>query len=191
MDRQWPRRLGYALAVVTLVVSLYAGSSVAVAYNDYDVPCPWQNATPLNIYFEWGPNLIGSSSYTWRLRFSDSVGDWNSQGTKPLVQWSSGAVNRLDSYTAADNNYGYASIACTGPFWDRKMSSFYAYANSYYGPEYSWNDFFMRSVTGHELGHGLGLGHSYQYSIMNTSRDRYTLYRPQQDDRNGLNAMYP
>lgn len=183
--------LGFALAVIVLLGSLHNGTRSAMAYNNSQVPCPWTNTTPLNIYFEWGPNLIGNPSYTWRLRFSDSVGDWNSQGTKPLVQWSSGAANRLDSYTAADGYYGYASIACTGPFWDRKMSSFDAYANSYRGHEYNWDDFFMRSITGHELGHGLGLGHSTEYSIMNTSRDRYTLYTPQQDDRNGLNAIYP
>lgn len=177
--------LAFTLAGILLASGL--GANVAEAYNNYDNPCRWWNTTPMNIYFDWGPNLQ-NPSYTWRLRFSDSVGDWNSIGTKPVVSWSSGSSNVLDSYTEADNNYGKTAITCVFGF----MNRFVAYANSNYGPSYNWDNNFMRSVTGHELGHGLGLGHStVSPAIMNTSRDRYTIYVPQTDDRDGLNSLYP
>jgi hypothetical protein len=50
---------------------------------------------------------------------------------------------------------------------------------------------FIVSVAGHEQGHGFGLGESsVNPALMNQNRDRETIYKPQQDDINGINAIY-
>ncbi len=181
---RWHRVLASGLSIaVTLAVLLPVP---AAAFNDFDNACHWWNTTPMNISFDWGPNLQ-NPSYLWRLRFSDSVGDWNSIGAKPVTTWSSGSSNVLDSYTEADNRYGKTLITCVFGFENR----FTSYANSNYGPDYNWDTFGMRRVTGHELGHGLGLGHSNFWAIMNTNSPLTGPYLPQTDDLNGLNSMYP
>lgn len=47
-----------------------------------------------------------------------------------------------------------------------------------------------QSVVLHELLHPSGLGHSTATAIMNTSRNRRSLYTMTTDDKSGLNAIY-
>jgi Matrixin len=71
-------------------------------------------------------------------------------------------------------------------------------------PEYIWlnytylfgnTDTQLRSTTGHEIGHALGLDHPPKTTsqiLMYTLqyRDRNVLYTPQTDDVNGVNSIY-
>lgn len=149
------------------------------------LPCSW-GSSATQVTYKWGPNL-GNPTFLWQIKFNESISDWNTSTVRPDLVENSGSPNTLDSYSAVDNNYGVATVTCSGS----TMLSFVAKANSNYGPSYNWDGNFMRSVTGHELGHGLGLDHSTSTAIMNTSRDRYTIYVPQVDDTSGIAALYP
>lgn len=51
---------------------------------------------------------------------------------------------------------------------------------------------FRRSVANHELGHHIGIRHStVSPAVMNSGRDRETVYLPQVDDVCGVNHRYP
>lgn len=64
--------------------------------------------------------------------------------------------------------------------------------NTYYTSGYGYNK--VRSVATHELGHTPGLDHETGAVVMNgvtSSRyDTWGVYTPQQDDEDGINAMY-
>jgi hypothetical protein len=178
------------LAAFVTVLLILTTQSTAFGANNLDVPCRWPDPgyRPFWISHWWGPNLVGSPDYDWRIKFNLSQSDWNNTGGP--IGWfeSSASANKFDSYWASDGLYGMYSTSCSGGL----AFSTTALANSAYGSSYNWNANFMRSVTGHESGHGLGLGHStVTPAIMNTSRDRYTIYTPQTDDVNGLWQRYP
>ena len=182
------RALAGVLVTVVVFVGALSGSAPVLAYNNVDPQCAWSSGQ-ISVPYTWGPNLQ-NPTYTWRQTFTTSVSDWNAAVTKPQYYESSTSVNQFDSYTAQDGLYGYAAVSCfVNPY---QMASFTAKANSEYGPSYNWDASFMRSVTGHEMGHGLGLWHStVSPSIMNSSRNRYVTFNPQTDDINGIGSMYP
>lgn len=172
------------LALVLGIIVLAAQTPAPAAAYTF-APC-WWPASSTQVTYKWGPNQQ-NPIYLWRQRFTQSVSDWNNSVVRPDLVENSGSSNVLDSYDAADGNYGVAQLVCNGT----SMVRFTAMGNSNRGPEYNWDTNFMRSITGHELGHGLGLNHSTATAIMNTSRNRYVLYVPQADDANGIAALYP
>lgn len=177
-----PMRIPVTFVLAFAIFATQLPSQVA-AYTF--APCWWPSSST-QVTYKWGPNQQ-NPIYLWRQRFTQSVSDWSSSTVRPDLVENSSSPNVLDSYDAADGNYGTATLVCSGT----SMISFTAKANSYYGPTYNWDTNFMRSIAGHELGHGLGLNHSTSTAIMNTSRDRYVIYVPQSDDTSGIAALYP
>jgi hypothetical protein len=145
----------------------------------------WVSVNPLYWYME---NWVG---YNTRVAFTYSLQDWNAAGTKVHFQNSvSYKVYLAEGYVTGVTwdgitYYGYRGSTMT---WAS------SYLNMYYTDGYGTNK--RRSVSGHELGHALGLGEmTVGAELMNrytSSRyDYYGVYTPQQDDINGINAMYP
>jgi len=85
---------------------------------------------------------------------------------------------------------GYSFISPN--YWTTPYTYVDIEINTYYAASYG--DYKYRSVVAHELGHALGLAHESGAVVMNASTyDRYTVYSvysPQSDDRNGVNALY-
>jgi hypothetical protein len=184
-------RQGLAFVLTTSLIALWPTD--VRAYNDYDNPaCRWASSTT-QVYYTYGPNLIGDPNYLWRLRFEDSVANWNAVAGRPDLIFISGVSNNLDSYWAADGLYGYMLPHCSAP-GPGNMIYFDVRVNGQtMAQDFAWNDNAMRSVTGHELGHGLGLGHTSVtlLALMHPGRDHLTIYSPQNDDRFGLWSLYP
>jgi len=89
---------------------------------------------------------------------------------------------------------GFTSYTCSGGYFVATQVS--TFLNTYYTDAYDTNG--REQVQAHEFGHALGLGHAGALCagipIMYFSSDRYFtcgIVTPQQDDVNGINAIYP
>lgn len=140
----------------------------------------------VNVDYRFDASFPPSSP--WRGPFDEAVNAWNAAPVKPNLNYSSGSWNGIYLYNYPDNNYGITFVTCTQPqggtidFFSIHYNNWYTDIN-YYG---------RRHVTGHELGHGLALGHSYEWAIMLTGYPvNLSPTVPQFDDINGLNSMYP
>lgn len=150
-----------------------------------DNECHWNNTTPLNVLYKYGANLQTPGT-AWRIAFNNGVYNWNVANIKPAFLYdASNSRNTVDTYTAADGYWGYTWWYCNVLYY---LDRFDAKGNVNYNP----NDQQRDEVASHELGHGLGFGHStVSPAVMNVSGPYGTWGVPQQDDVNGANAMYP
>lgn len=90
----------------------------------------------------------------------------------------------MGNYNQNDGNYGLNQNWCSGG--DIVDSN--NWGNLYYDNHTS-NE--RRSITGHELGHGLGLHHTGAGQLMYTyCCPSSTLYKPNSDDEDDLNDLY-
>ena len=175
---RWNVRL---LILVMLFIFLLV-PSVTFAYNLSGYT--WLDVDPLYYDIDW---------CGWRTRnaWSQSIGDWN-----------------LTSTPVNFENYWYFKVGCfesrrsdvtwDGYCWRNTYENYIMSAtctlNAYYTDGYSASK--RKSVSGHELGHVLGLSHMpwYYSALMNGYTywryDVYGVNTPQQDDINGVNAMY-
>lgn len=87
-------------------------------------------------------------------------------------------------FMGTDGPYGTTSDFCTWPGTVRYGSSTYLNMSIYFSPTA------RESVASHELGHVIGIRHSYQTAVMNESRNRSVIYGPQADDVCGVKARY-
>lgn len=120
--------------------------------------------------------------------FQNAISDWNSsQDKKRFRNSGSTASGALDSYSMNDYvEFGYTYLVYNE---DTKcVTAWVSKINKYFAATHE--EIFARSVGGHELGHTLGLDHTNNPALMNSERDRWTIYRPQTDDINGINALY-
>lgn len=133
--------------------------------------------------YRWGGSIIPTHKDAFEL----AIGDWNRvQSKKSFRQGSSNAPGVLDTYQTNEKELGVANIVYNKETkcviaWASKINSFY--------PETHYLTA-ARSVGNHELGHVLGLDHTNNPAIMNINRDRQSMYLPQTDDINGVNALY-
>lgn len=180
------RRASTALLALSLVIAtMLVGTTSAVAYNNQDNECWWNNTTPLYVLYKFGANLQTPGTQ-WRDAFNEGVANWNLAPIKPIFSYdATNSRNTLDTYTATDGFWGYTWWYCNIV---RKMDRFDAKGNVAYSP----NAQQRTEVASQELGHGLGMGHStVSPAVMHRDGPYGTWGVPQQDDINGQNAMYP
>lgn len=179
------RRAAFVLAFVLAVTTTLASATTATAYNNMDNACHWNNTTPLNVLYKFGANLQTPGTQ-WRIAFDNGVSNWNVANIKPSFLYDvNNSRNTLDTYTAADGYWGYTWRYCNPLYY---LDRFDAKGNVNYYP----NDQERDEVASHELGHGLGFGHStVSPAVMNVNGPYGTWGIPQPDDVNGANAMYP
>ncbi len=143
--------------------------------------------------FKWSnPGSIRFVSYIQITELSqaffDAKLDWDATPTRiGLVYDAANPQVKGYNYTEADNNYGKTIPYYSGSTYTSAL----VYLNWYYLQSQGAN--FRRSVAGHEWGHALGLNdeNSVTNALMNQGRNRNTIYTPQSDDINGINAQYP
>lgn len=134
--------------------------------------------------YKWGDKCIESSVYksAWEL----AIDDWDASNDATYYL-SAVSANELNLYDeASTSEFGYT----------RRISVNYDILETFElalnrGNSEIRKPNVARSTAVHELGHTLGLAdRSSGTAIMNTNRDRSSIYLPQTDDINGVNAVY-
>jgi matrixin len=178
-------RIVAALAGLVLGFTIYAAS--AAAYND-SCPqfCPGSGAKwPLGaVQWHWGSSINVSGYFANGFRLASDA--WVNAGAGIWPSYSSSAQAKADVYYADDGNDGvtYWGYNCC---WT--IAWFDAYGNTRNVPDIVDNYTRIKQVSIHEMGHGLGLGHSNTAdAVMQANAPSTTLAA---DDINGLHAMYP
>ncbi len=168
--------------------------------------------TPANAYSLEGPRWPGQPgagtccvSLTYRNLAGDSI-VYNA-GTAAGTAWTDSAALAVFSTSSTSNiDYGEAndsSVSWDGiTLWNTHTSGGTTYFNdgmivqlNYYYVQ-SYTPAKAQSVSAHEFGHALGLGHNSSCVLMNPNTpSRYSSWcgyinTPQSDDVNGVNAQY-
>jgi hypothetical protein len=153
-------------------------------------PCRWAhtNGTTTYLSYKWGTNLQTPNTL-YRNAFESSITDWNAVATKMLFSYSASGNITLSTYSVDDHAGGYAVPYCSGT----ATSSYNVFANTFYENS-STTVNKRRALTGHELGHSVGIGHIPGrdfISLMGNNPDGNTYYTPQQSDIDFINQFYP
>lgn len=179
---KWNVRL---LILVVLFIFLLC-PSVTFAYELLGYT--WSSVDPLYYLME---NWVG---YKTRLAFGISINDWNATSTPVNFQYSASNY-KVYLYEVYNDEVGWdGKYLLTVNSGTHRILYARALLNYYYTDDYGTNK--RRSVSGHELGHVLGLDEMGYYDpvLMNQYTDRrydtYSVYIPQQDDIDGVNDMY-
>lgn len=141
---------------------------------------------------------LGTLTSYDRTAFLNGISDWDGTGT-PIWFVQSSSNPRMYLYDENDGNNGYIGYEddSISGFWCQNgyNQTLIAYVklNTYYTSGMQGDIHSIESTAGHELGHGLGLNHVTFPALMYPSEDRYYswgIYKPQQDDENGVNYIY-
>lgn len=144
----------------------------------------------------WSNSDIGNLTYYNFSGYSENptaATSWNNAGTKAKFYTSSpfSAFIFLKKENAGNNGVDGQAVLTPSPTANPYTSG-ETYLNSYYVDGYSSQK--RQSVAAHEQGHLLGLAHESGCVLMNeATSSRYDscgVYTPQQDDINGVNAIY-
>lgn len=143
----------------------------------------------------------------WRMQYSHTSYKWGASLKDGLIKngWKNGAAswfNKTSNSSKINFVYHYNSVNFLTRFTE-KNSTYYGKMivssnnNRVVKFEGYLNDYAVKSANVaqstavHELGHTLGIAHnSSGKSIMDSSRNRSTMYVPQTDDINGSKAIY-
>lgn len=160
-----------------IVMFSFSTSNAYVKENHY--------LTNMSATYKWGSNM--SSTSVIKTGWQDAVSEWNNAGT--YITRSVSSQNVLESRARGSSaEWGLSLIYKYDEDSYSAVHFFTCYMNSTKG---QWTANIAQSVGIHELGHVLGLAHNnVTKSIMNENRNRSTLYTIQQDDENGIAAIY-
>jgi hypothetical protein len=121
---------------------------------------------------------------------SSAMSAWNNAYCDCTVSSSAGSYNPLVTFTSGGTVYGFYQILAQSdadPY--HKTTWFRIGMNSDLFPSMSTNA--RKSTCVHELGHAMGLNDlTSGTAIMNVNRNRDSIYNPQSDDINGVNASW-
>ncbi|WP_053784084.1 zinc metalloprotease [Paenibacillus xylanivorans] len=177
----------YLVLPVVLVLSIsFSLEASAYKFND-DNNRFFKCSTCETAYpsYSWGDNMGGSSVI--KSAWQSAVSDWKNKQSKVEFVYSSSSDSKLHSYHSADKTL-YGEMQWTSDLL-KFVTKFNGYINNNANNITTTN--VARSTANHELAHAMGLDHVSGTSVMNSNRDRATIYLPQTDDVNGINARYP
>ncbi len=162
---------------------------VVRSIREIDVACRWSHQPAITTYvtYKWGDRLQTPGTL-YRNAFQSSITDWNSISTKMRLSYSSSGNVSFNTYSSQDGRAGVTYSYCDGQL----LTSAEVLANIYYDSGRTNNS--RRSITGHEMGHGLGLGHIPEdegIALMGYNPDRNIYYVPQSLDIGLMNQVYP
>lgn len=168
-------------------VSAFNRSISARAYNDYGLVCGWSYSGGSNLLYlpyRDDPDYPPYGAYDTAL--DSAIVTWTGTATPVYFYATSGGTHSIGARNGGDNGYaGWVTIYCAGSGGHRSSSALIL--NSYYLDSYS--QFGKIGAASHELGHYLGLGHSYYTAIMGYNDGSFN--SPRTDDVCGVNTMYP
>lgn len=133
--------------------------------------------------YAWGDNI---SNVILKNGWLSAVAAWNAEGMN--IGYNQNSQNKLEArYRQASAENGMAIVTPYSTSGRSTVKSFVCYMNA----SKSWTSILAQSTGTHEIGHVIGLDHSYMNrAIMYDGRNRESIYTVQQDDRNGLRAIY-
>ncbi len=186
--------VSWTFVVAALCVFAYVASAGAArAYDDEGhVFCKWPysgGGSLLTVKYRNDPDFPPSGAYA--TAFNSARSDWN---YTPTPVWFTYTSYWLDQhYFAAlplgvNGPLGSTSDTCSWPGNQRIATA--SELNTSRLDSKSTN--YKQSVASHELGHFIGIRHSYiNPSVMNESRNRESIYEAMYDDECGVNDRYP
>lgn len=164
-------RRGTAVAAA-LVLAMAASATPALAH--------WngtgQDIASIHIY----PYSYNS---TWQTPLNRALSNWNATSSPANFYKSSNSGSTLTVKSYSNTWYGYYT-RCGGSCMYVKLNS-----RTINRDASNWANF-VTSVFVHELGHALNLAHNSVTSIMNHSRNRNGMIKPQPHDVSDVNAYY-
>lgn len=171
--------------IVAIIATISIAANMVSAFNPLGIV--WAGSTyPITVTYKWGDRL--QTSCVIKDGFERALIDWNSMQMRIQFVNSSSSTNMLNSYTLASSSeygrfdYSYSPTTFT-------FTYFNAYVNA--GNTNISENNVARSAACHELGHAMSLDEGdVSQSIMYGSRDREIIYRPQQDDLDGVTYEY-
>jgi predicted Zn-dependent protease len=147
------------------------------------------SATPASAHYYSSGMPVSSFS----VRLSYPTNDWFYPISRAMSNWSNHSRVTISSNSSASNlvRVQYRTESWYGLYERSSSSSFVITINSRRVPAPTGNgQNFIQSVTAHEFGHALSLWHNSLDSIMNTSRDRYSLYTYRPHDSADVTCYY-
>lgn len=126
---------------------------------------------------------LGNNNSIWKTPIYDAGIAWNGTPTKVSVGIASSSPNKVIVSSYSDTWYGNATSANPGPFTIKlNLRTINKDASNFSN--------FVKSTLVHESGHIFCLDHTSRTSIMNSSRNRNTMTKPQQFDIDEVNSVY-
>jgi hypothetical protein len=182
VERAWRtafrRRNVLILVIVAFMASilLTSGAQAHVLWN-YGF---YSKTIPIDLTTYVGSDYLNAASR--------AQSAWNSAGVGIAVSHSTYYGNKLFTGLYGYEWYGAYHVSYLGGSTYHQTTGFYIQVNTMLCDALS--TYAKQSVVGHELGHAVGLENCSSVALMNTSRNRDSVYYPMWDDRMGAIASW-